>query len=67
MTNQEKFIEVMNATFNAGFTKENMLKTCSPCGLLKFHKYACDKFSCKECRKWWDKEFEDQQFRGKIT
>lgn len=57
MTNQEKFIEIMNETFNAGFTKENIIKGCSPCGSLKFHEYACKQFSCEGCEAWWDKEW----------
>lgn len=57
MTNQEKFIELMNEVFEAGFTKENMVKICSPCGALKKREFACDAFSCEGCMKWWDKEY----------
>jgi len=35
MTNAEKFTEVMNNTFDAGFTPDNLLKACSPCVILK--------------------------------
>jgi len=41
LTNLEKFIEVMNNTFDAGFKPEHMDLTCSPCGLLKKSEYAC--------------------------
>ena len=57
MTNQEKFIEIMNDVFDAGFTKENMDTKCSPCGALKKFDAACKGFSCKGCRKWWNKEY----------
>ena len=60
MTNQEKFIEVMNVTFNAGFTKENMRKHCSPCGALKVPSY-CKRFSCEGCHEWWNKEYSAAQ------
>ena len=57
MTNQEKFIEVMNTTFGAGFTKENMNKSCSPCGAMKELNQACSSFTCDGCKRWWDKEW----------
>lgn len=57
MTNQEKFIEVMNDVFDAGLTMENMRKCCSPCGGLKKFEYACKDFSCNGCKRWWDKEY----------
>ena len=57
MTNQEKFIEVMNAAFGAGFSKENMRAICSPCGALKKPSYGCGKFYCEECAAWWQKEY----------
>ena len=56
MTNLEKFIEVMNTTFNAGFTKDNMKLKCSPCGVLK--KSACIGFNCTDCNAWWNKKFD---------
>lgn len=64
MTNQEKFIEVMNEAFNAGFTKENMIKDCSPCGILKYYDHACAKFSCDGCHELWDKEYVSNQEGG---
>ena len=57
MTNQEKFIEVMNAIFGAGFTVENMQLQCSPCGALKKKQEACHKFTCEGCANWWHKEY----------
>ena len=59
MTNLEKFIEVMNSTFNARFKPENMKLACVPCGALKKSEYACDRFKCDSCKKWWGKEYED--------
>lgn len=61
MTNQEKFIEIMNATFNAGFTKDNMKLGCSPCGTLKLAKEACDKFECQNCTAWWREEYKEPE------
>lgn len=55
MTNKEKFIEIMNSTFDAGLTEENIISRCSPCGLMKFG--ACRLFSCDKCESWWDKEY----------
>lgn len=57
MTNQEKFIEVMNATFGAGFSKENMKTRCSPCGAMKKAEYGCSRFFCEGCVAWWQKEY----------
>ena len=57
MTNLEKFIEVMNETFHARFTKENMKLRCCPCGALKIARYACDRFKCEGCYRWWGKEY----------
>ena len=57
MTNLEKFIEVMNTTFDAGFTPENMKLGCSPCGTLKKPEYACEGYECEKCKKWWRKEY----------
>ena len=64
MTNQEKFIEIMNATFNANFTKDNMKLSCSPCGALKIAKEGCDEYECKKCAAWWQKEYvgDDEMF-----
>ncbi|WP_300685463.1 hypothetical protein [Acutalibacter sp. 1XD8-36] len=64
MTNMEKFIEVMNATFNAGFTKENIKKECSPCGALKQYESGCAEYSCKGCATWWDKEYHQKLEEG---
>lgn len=68
MTNAEKFIEVMNKTFDAGLTIDNLnvfqkhavnaiqdQMPCSPCGWYK--KGACKGYTCAGCRKWWDKEY----------
>lgn len=55
MTNKEKFIEVMNKTFDAGLTEENFLWMCSPCGAYKSG--ACEEFTCKGCAEWWDREW----------
>lgn len=57
MTNQEKFIEIMNAIFDAEFSKENMKTMCSPCGALKKDEYGCGKFSCEGCAAWWNKKY----------
>lgn len=57
MTNAEKFIQIMNRTFNAGFTMDNLSKTCSPCGTLKKREYSCDNFTCDDCEKWWLDEY----------
>lgn len=57
MTNQEKFIEIMNAAFGAGFTVDNMQLQCSPCGALKKKPEACHKFTCEGCANWWRKEY----------
>ena len=65
MTNLDKFIEVMNDTFNAGFTKENMVLICSPCGSLKRYQYACEKYKCEECNNWWHKEYKKEVNDGK--
>ena len=54
MTNAEKFIEIMNETFNAGLTFETLMQRCSPCGYYKDGK--CDEFTCKGCEKWWRRE-----------
>ena len=61
MTNLEKFIEVMNETFHARFTKENMKLRCSPCGALKLARYACDCFKCEGCKRWWDMEYKEDR------
>lgn len=58
MTNKEKFIQVMNETFDAGFTLENFDKeSCSPCGAFKKFDDACVKYNCEGCKKWWEKEY----------
>ena len=57
MTNAEKFIEVMNATFGAGFTLDNLVRECSPCGALKICDMGCDTFTCDGCHRWWNKEY----------
>jgi len=57
VTNLEKFIEVMNQTFNARFKPENMKLGCSPCGALKKPGFACDHFKCDGCKRWWHKEY----------
>ena len=49
MTNLEKFIEVMNETFHARFTKENLAR------------YACDCFKCEGCKRWWDMEYKEDR------
>ena len=59
MTNLDKFIEVMNTTFNAKFKPENMELKCCPCGTLKKPKYACSHFKCEKCEAWWHKEYEE--------
>ena len=61
MTNIEKFIEVMNDTFDAGFTPENMVLVCSPCGRLKEYEYACKDYDCEKCKEWWYREYEEPQ------
>lgn len=62
MTNKQKFIEVMNDTFGAGFTEDNLLHgsygaQCngSPCGLMQ--KDKCRNYECSQCWGWWDKEY----------
>lgn len=67
MTNEEKFIEVMNEYFDAGLTKENFQiiepyqfpdetgTFCSPCGI--FRQGACGSFTCEDCADWWAKEW----------
>ena len=67
MTNQEKFIEIMNATFGAGFTKRNMKGRCSPCGTLKKAEYGCFKFRCRDCVAWWQKEYTGPKRERKMT
>ena len=57
MTNLEKFIGVMNQTFNARFKPENMKLECCPCGALKKPGFACDHFKCDGCKRWWHKEY----------
>lgn len=57
MTNIEKFIEMMNKTFDAGFTKDNMKLMGSPCGTLKKSEYACDMYDCDRCKEWWHREY----------
>lgn len=65
MTNLEKFIEVMNETFNAKLTKENLQVRsyasgfCTPCGI--FRAGACKSFSCEGCADWWEKEWKPQK------
>ena len=57
MTNAEKFIEVMNQTFNAGLTMEKLgdiEDLCQP--HMKYNKYACTG-NCEKCDWWWDKEY----------
>ncbi len=66
MTNKEKFIEVMNDTFDAGFSVDNLPDKkmgCggSPCGYLK--QGACEKYDCKKCKGWWEQEYAET--RGK--
>jgi len=55
MTNAEKFIEIMNNTFDAGFTPENLDKDCAFWRLNRKDR-SCT-FSCEDCHKWWDKEY----------
>lgn len=56
MTNKQKFIEVMNTTFGAGLTPENMRPgRCSPCGVFK--RGACIRYTCDGCGAWWDREY----------
>lgn len=57
MTNLEKFINVMNTTFNARMTEENLNLYCTPCGMLKKHDHACKIFDCDKCEAWWQKEW----------
>lgn len=64
MTNMEKFIEVMNETFNAKFKPENMKLNCSPCGTLKKFEHGCKRFKCGGCKRWWDKEYVDPRKEG---
>ncbi len=62
MTNKEKFMEVMNQVFNAGFTKDNFDDQeviCPPCGYYKKLEEGCNKFTCNGCRIWWDKEYKE--------
>ena len=59
MTNLEKFIEVMNKTFDAKFKPENMELKCCPCGTLKKQRYACSRFKCEKCELWWHKEYQE--------
>lgn len=66
MTNKEKFIEVMNQTFDAGFTKENFVPNgvfskpwdsamYTTCGFYRAG--ACMDYTCEGCEKWWDKDY----------
>lgn len=65
MTNQEKFIEVMNKYFDAGLTKENLrVKSfisgrCTPCGVFRVG--ACESFKCSKCTDWWGKEWKPKK------
>ncbi|MBR3722310.1 MAG: hypothetical protein IKN12_06035 [Selenomonadaceae bacterium] len=61
MTNAGKFIEIMNETFGANLTENNMKLKCSPCGALKKDRYACSVFKCEKCAAWWRKEYEEPQ------
>ena len=61
MTNAEKFIEIMNKTFNARMTVKNLEMSCSPCGTLKKFEHGCDIFECKKCEAWWHKEYKEPQ------
>lgn len=61
MTNIEKFIEIMNDTFDARFSIMNMQRICSPCGALKIEEFACNKFECEKCKAWWYREYEEPQ------
>lgn len=57
MTNLEKFIAVMNSTFDAKFKPQNMQLECCPCGALKKKGFACYHFRCDGCKRWWQKEY----------
>ena len=60
MTNKQKFIQVMNETFSAGLTAENLRPgRCSPCGVFKVG--ACNSFTCEGCGAWWDKEYKEHE------
>ena len=72
MTNKEKFIEVMNRVFDAGFTEENFAPAkngscpalafgpgiCNPCGFYK--EGACLNYTCNDCSNWWDEEYKER-------
>jgi len=66
MTNAEKFMEIMNDTFDAGFTPDNLLKACSPCVILKDGMCSFlskGSFVCKGCVEWWNKEYVESERR----
>jgi len=65
MTNLEKFIEMMNKTFNARMTKKNLEMSCSPCGTLKKFECGCSIFDCSKCEAWWDKEWKPKEIEEK--
>lgn len=59
MTNKEKFIEIMNKTFNADFTKVNFRQDafCPPVNAYKTG--VCANLMCVNCRYWWDEKYEE--------
>lgn len=65
MTNLDKFIEVMNATFDAHFKPENMVLMCTPCGVLKQGRHACNHFNCLSCESWWRREYKPPKGGGR--
>lgn len=62
MTNKEKFIEIMNETFNFGLTIDNVItEHCPPNG--RYRLGACDSTTCVECSEWWNKEWKRKDER----
>ena len=59
MTNKEKFIEIMNQTFNAGITEDD-IDIQIECPPVWGYKLFCpgDK-DCDACRNWWSKEYKE--------
>lgn len=66
MTNKEKFIEIMNQTFNAGLYEDN-IDTTFGCPLVFEYRKSCSgKEPCVKCQEWWDEEYEEvKNFNGK--
>lgn len=54
MTNKEKFIEVMKNTF--GLELKISSNDCPP---LATYEYELCQMECEDCKKWWDKPYEE--------